>query len=146
MLRFGPNGMNQSWGNRLFTLSEIEYVAIRNKLRKTVITNKDYKSVIRGVRDALIYLDPPYYKRHTSYSENFQEENLIELLNIVSLLNGQNHILYSDIETDISNLLLKANFTKIPAREMRNISPLRTSEFIDEREVLYHNIESRFFK
>jgi len=145
MLRFGPNGMNQSWGNRLYFFEQTDYNIISNKLKKSVLTSVDYKKVIRGINKAVVYVDPPYYVRHTSYEENFEQTDLLKLIELLRLMDGKNDIYYSDIETDTSNLLMNDNFTKVYAKDMRNISPLRSSEFIDEREVLYHNIKSRFF-
>ena len=145
MLRFGPNGMNQSFGNRLFIMKENEYNIIKHKLSKAKIFNTDYQNIIRGRQNSVIYLDPPYFQRHTSYTENFNEDNLIKLIELISYLHHSNNIFYSDIETKISDKLLNLNFTKITAKEMRNISPLRNQEFIDKNEVLYHNIKNRFF-
>lgn len=145
MLRFGPNGMNQGFGNRLYFFTKFEYQTIQQKLKKTKIFNTDYSKIIRGRSDCFIYLDPPYIERPTTYSNDFKEKQLIELIEIISHLNGKNSIFYSDIETKISDSLSNIGFTKITSKEMRNISPLRESEFIEQNEVLYHNIKSRFF-
>ena len=145
MLRFGPNGMNQGFGNRLYFFTKEEHNSIHNKLKKTRIFDVDFSDMLRGAHHSFIYLDPPYIERPTTYSKGFEEQQLIELITLINYLNGQNSIFYSDIETEISDSVLKCGFTKITAKEMRNISPLRESEFIEKNEVLYHNIKSRFF-
>lgn len=145
MLRFGPNGMNQGFGNRLYLFSEEECNFIKRKLSKTKILNGDFGKVMRGVQDAFIYLDPPYVQRPTTYSKKFDNNQLVELITLIHHMHSKNSIFYSDIENEISDTILKLGFTKITTKEMRNISPLRKLEFIEKNEVLYHNIKSRFF-
>lgn len=145
MLRFGPNGMNQGFGNRLYFFSKEDHSFIQKKLKKTKIFNGDYVPVIRGRHLSVIYLDPPYIARPTTYSNTFEEKQLYEMIELILLLRQNNQIIYSDIETKISDMLLSAGFTKISTKNMRNISPLRREEFIEQNEVLYHNIKSKFF-
>lgn len=145
MLRLGYGGMNRGFGNRLYFFTKEEHAHIQKRLKKTKIYNKDYKSIIKELKSTVLYLDPPYIVRPTTYSNKFDEKKLYEMIELISLLAQNNQIVYSDIETKISDTVLNYGFTKISTKNMRNTSSLRSQEFIEQSEVLYHNIKSNFF-
>lgn len=135
MLRFGPNGMNQSFGKRLYTISESDFNSVKIKLQKTVILNKDYKEVIKDSLDSLIFLDPPYFERPTSYSNNFLENDLLEFLNTINHIKKGNEIIYTDIYNNDTKKFINLPF--IETKMIRNTSP--NSRVGTHQEVAYYN-------
>jgi site-specific DNA-adenine methylase len=141
MLRFGPNGMNQSYGNRAYQYyhTENQHLMIRERLNKTEILNLDFfktKSLFEDL-DALFFIDPPYIKRETSYSN-------IEMAEKNSLLNFMKNkdYIYTDIYEENIETFLNCNI-KVLRDKMRNTSPLSDKEKIDNTEVIYTNLTAR---
>lgn len=114
MLRFGPNGMNQSFGNRFYTMDEENFNHIHEVLQKTTIYNCDYKEVLEKYPDAVYFLDPPYFSQDSSYT-GFSEEQFIEFLDLIK----DKEYVYTDILNDYNNKI--ANKQLI--RNMRSTSP-----------------------
>lgn len=135
MLRFGPNGMNQSWGHRLYFFTESDYNNIRKKMEKTVITQGDYKECLKDKKDSLIFLDPPYFLRGTSYTENFTEADTLDFLEILYRCAEENSVIYTDVDSNIVN----GDFLKFTVRRMRSTGP-NTSKDETVDEVCYHNM------
>lgn len=133
MARFGPNGFNQSYGNRLFIPSENEWNNAKKRLEKTELSNLDFFEFLNNLNesesDCLYFLDPPYIKREIGYKtiSNDFYINYIKWIN-----NTKANILYTDIDHNDLNL------NKYELRTMRNISPNRKSEYTD-KEVMFYN-------
>ena len=99
MLRFGPNGMNQSFGNRYYSLDEETFNNIKSRLRKTEIYNLDYKEIIEKYPDACYFMDPPYFSQKSSYA-GFSKEQFkrTQKLAINSLYSTVFWILFYEID------------------------------------------------
>jgi site-specific DNA-adenine methylase len=135
MLRFGPNGMNQSFGNRYYVIPETNYNNIKNRLLKCKITNLSYENIVpKELHSVVMFLDPPYADREISYNHGFDQYKFLEYLKTVSGINS--FIMYTDYENKFSDELLKFGYEKKILRTMRNISPNRSSEFTGN-EVIY---------
>ena len=132
MARFGPNGFNQSYGNRLRLLDETEFNNIKNKLENTEIYNLDFFDFKNNIpANSLLFLDPPYFERQTKNYNIINEEWYNNFIKYCK--NSNNDILYTDVDHD--NL----DWDKITIRErMQNISPNRRDEYTI-KEVMFKN-------
>ena len=139
LLRFSEMGMNQSFGNRLYFLKELDYNIIKNKLRKSQIKNVDYKEIIDNFKDCVMYLDPPYSNTDVSYKQEFKNNDQQILIDKIIKLSKHNKIFYSDLENEISNRLLENNFKNVKTKDIINISPNRKNNNV-RNEVLYYNV------
>jgi len=110
-LRFGPNGMNQSFGNRFYTLTEDTFNDIQSILKKTEIYCGSYKDIM-GM-DGIFFLDPPYFIQPSSYS-GFSEKDIKEFLEIIY----DKEYVYTDILSDFNK-----NLNQKLIREMNSTSP-----------------------
>ena len=133
--RFGPNGFNQSFGERTFCCAGQEYNHIKNKLKKSIITNLSYEQV-HYPKDALVFLDPPYFKRQSSYSNEFCSSQLNTFLDFFK--NKDCNIVYTDIESSESDVLLSQGFNKNIIRDIINTSATTHKE-VTGVEVAYYN-------
>jgi len=114
MLRFGPNGMNQSFGNRYYMIDEKTFSNIKNILEKTTIMNGDYKEVFRLYPDSLFFLDPPYFSQDSSY-KGFTEAQFKEFLDLIK----DKEYIYTDILNEHNSFL----DNKILVRNMSSTAP-----------------------
>jgi DNA adenine methylase Dam len=140
MLRFGPNGMNSSFGKRWFKIDEYSYDKIKYRLSNTIIENMDFKDFVKKYDNDknLIFMDPPYFERPTSYVKNFtNNENLI-FLNFIKNVKGK--IVYTDIYNDEIAKILKWEYENINI--IRNSSPNRKNEETFQ-EVAFYNFEKK---
>jgi DNA adenine methylase/adenine-specific DNA-methyltransferase len=139
-LRFGPNGMNQSFGGRSFIFSNYDYDTIKSKLEFSEIFNTDWINLKYLYKNSILFLDPPYYKRKTSYTNSIDSINeLSTFIDNVLSVSIENKIIYTDIENKISDVLLENGFKKDIIRNVRNSSPNRINEYIQMNEVVYYN-------
>lgn len=141
MFRFGPNGMNQSYGNRSYIIPEESYNIIKEKLNYTTITNLDYKNLgLDKLSNSLLFLDPPYETREMTYNKNF---DLSEFLKYIELINHNNNIIiYTDMENTKSDILLTKGWYKFKIRDMVSTSPNRKSGIEKTgQEVFYTNYD-----
>lgn len=137
ILRFGPNGMNQSYGNREYIISENTFNTCKKILETTEITNISYDNLINfNNKNCIYFFDPPYELRNMPYTHNF---NLYKFIEYLININGKNTlILYTDIENKKSDNLLNYKFNKQIIRIMRSISPNRKiGNEITGNEILY---------
>lgn len=144
MFRFGPNGMNQSWGNRLYIISNDQFNNLKEKLKNTKLMNTQYQKILTNniiYKNCFLFLDPPYVLREMPYNNGF---NLNEFINKLQSLKCENTMIcYTDIENEISDNLLNYGFSKEIIREMQSISPNRKNNEITRNEVMYYK---NFFK
>lgn len=132
MLRFGPNGMNQSFGNRFYTIDEETFNHIHKVLQKTTIYNGDYKIILEKYPDAVYFLDPPYFSQESSYT-GFSEEQFIEFLELIK----DKEYIYTDILNDYN----KDIENKKLIRDMRNTSPSSKKAKTGNLEYIFSSIE-----
>ena len=131
-LRFGPNGMNASFGSRELYLEEDEFNRIKSVLNKTTIYNSDYIEVLEKYKeDAFFFFDPPYASQDSSYASFSLEDLRIFLDNIEGL-----EFLYTDILNDI-NENHPAIKDKRLIREMTSTSPNRKVQENGNMEYLF---------
>lgn len=137
MARFGKNGFNQGWGNRLYIIGEYEYKHIHKVLQRALIYNYSFEDLNKNIlykenEESLFYfLDPPYINRATSYRTLEYEEyqKFIDFLN-----NTKSKWIYTDIEEN------QIKFPYIVLREeMNNTSPLSKKEKLQNKEVAFYN-------
>jgi len=142
LLRFGPIGMNQSFGERFYFFNEGAFNIIKNRLSKTIIENKDYKEI--ELKDSLVYLDPPYFGTDVTYKKQFEKNDLVALIDYIIKNSNSNDIFYSDLENETSDQLLQMGFKKTPTKKIKNVSPNRFVKGFKENktkeEVLYYNV------
>lgn len=135
ILRFGPNGMNQSFGNREYIIPEIMYNDMKNRLnyKNCGICNTSYNCL--NIHDnSVMFFDPPYVNREISYNKKFDQNKFLTFLKNI---NGNHQlILYTDYENEKSDELLNFGFEKEVIRTMRSIAP-STNKLITGNEVLY---------
>jgi len=129
-LRFGPNGMNQSFGGRFYTLNEKEFNSVKHILRKTEISNLPYQNLMDN-DDALYFLDPPYFSQGSSYSE-FSEKDLNEFIEILKV--GKFDFVYTDILNEMNRHL---EFEVI--REMVSTAPSTNKQKNGNMECLFYS-------
>lgn len=112
MLRFGPNGMNQGYGNRCYILDEDTFNNIHNILQRTEIYNGSYKDLLK--EDAFFFFDPPYASQASSYTGfSFQDQE--EFLELIK----DKEYLYTDILNEVNSKLQN----KLVMREMVSTAP-----------------------
>lgn len=112
MLRFGPNGMNQGYGNRCYILDENTFNHIKEILQRTQIYNGSYKDLLE--EDAFFFFDPPYASQASSYT-GFSFEDQQEFLELIK----DKEYLYTDILNDVNSKLSN----KLIIREMACTAP-----------------------
>lgn len=140
MLRFGPNGMNQSFGHKHYIIKENIWNELNSRLKRANIYISDYSKVFdetRNLDNVVYFLDPPYIDRPMTYNNNFDKDRYIKLLiNETCNCNTRKLFLYTDVENSQSDELLKYGWSKEVVRVMRTICPSKHSE-ITHNEVLY---------
>lgn len=132
-LRFGPNGMNQSYGARSYRLDKFQFKHIQDILKKSTITNTSYADLLH--LDATFYYDPPYYSQDSSYV-GFTETDLFIFIDSIQ----NTEFIYTDILNDInSNLICNKEFI----REMISTSPNSPGKLTKNFEYIFSNIEKQ---
>ena len=141
MLRFGPNGMNQGFGNRHYRLSEDTWKHLRRKILQAGLYNTDYLAILdtKVTNNCILFLDPPYEERMMPYSlTSYNRRQLID--KILQIKDNDNIIImYTDIGNSTSDELLHNGFKKICTKLLRNTCPSKSSERTSD-EYLYCNI------
>ena len=112
MLRFGPSGMNQGYGNRCYILDENIFNNIQNILQRTEIYNGSYKDLLK--EDAFFFFDPPYASQASSYTGfSFQDQE--EFLELIK----DKEYIYTDILNNVNSKLPN----RLVLREMVSTAP-----------------------
>ena len=132
MLRFGPKGMNQGYGNRCYILDEINFRRINKILQKTEIYNDSYEEIFKIYTDACYFLDPPYYSQASSYT-GFSKYDLI---NFIQNIKNKEYV-YTDIINDYNSELENKQLI----REMNSTSPLTDKGKNGNLEYIFYNID-----
>ena len=132
LLRFGPSGMNQSWGNRLYKMDRQSFSAVTSKLSRTELMNTSYKNAMLEYEyDAVYFLDPPYYNHDVGY-DGFNLKEFTEFIDFI--------LPYEYIYTDILNEINSNLPQRIKISDMRTVAP-SSSKDISHNEVLFTSIK-----
>lgn len=136
LLRFGPNGMNQSFGHRHYIVTENDWNAMQSKLREASLVKANYLSLlIDSNTKCFIYLDPPYDTKWVDYSYYyFDSDEYVPWLISISKPNVK--IAYSDIDEHWWPKLEQVGWKRVPVKELRNCNP-NSSREITMHEYLY---------
>ena len=138
LVRIGPNGFNQSYGNRFFLVDEVTFNELNRRLNLNVeIISKDYHEVIKenDSPDTLFFLDPPYFMRsEVGYQKTYsKEDDLIKFIDLIKPLQGS--VVYTDIACSTHDAL---GWNLYNTKLLSNISPLRRAES-ESQEVFFSN-------
>lgn len=133
--RFGEFGFNQGYGNRNYTKNydKETHDSIKSRLSRTIITNENFFD-LKFQENSLLFLDPPYIERPSSYSTITNDEfhKFVK-----SLKESPNEILYTDLEhewLDWKYIILR--------NKMITTSPLKVKTMTTGKfEVMYYNYE-----
>jgi len=137
LVRIGPNGFNQSYGNRFFTLTKPEFDEVNRRLQGNVfLVSGDYMKVLDEFDsdEAFFFLDPPYFARNTvGYEKTYEEDDLRKFLEKIKSMKGK--VIYTDIEC---KLHAELGWHKELTKALSNISPNRRVE-TESQEVFFSN-------
>jgi site-specific DNA-adenine methylase len=146
MVRFGPNGFNQGWGNRGIgrnnpseLMNERKYSGINEAYKKIELYNDDYKNIIDSLSgDFILFVDPPYIAKGSgTYSFNQENHNQF----ISKIKNIDKPVIYTDVysETLLDNLG-PGWYVTILRDNMGTGKPGENSKQI-EKEAIYTNVK-----
>lgn len=143
--RFGPNGYNQSYGQRNITKNKMNQILSSIKklhqISDRCVFYNDFEQCIIDKQNSLIMLDPPYIKRNILGSKEWNQSQLYRLLNCLNFnynnLLYTNKIIYFDIQNEISDQYF--NKTIRLENTIKNISPNRKKQNTYEQ-IIYTNI------
>lgn len=79
----------------------IDYIAtVSKRLNNVVIENQDFEHILKTYdrKDALFYLDPPYYQTENYYPDRFMPEDHVRLKKSLEKLEGRFLLSYNDCE------------------------------------------------
>jgi len=125
MLRFGPNGMNQSYGHRRLRIGRNEWEMMRVRILNARISSVSYDRAVPNNEPSLVFLDHPY-PREMTYNRGFDGGRFIEWLVNTEFHKGSTVVFtYMDGYFDME--LRSAGFTKREFRNMNSTSPNRDS-------------------
>ena len=77
----------------------IEYISeVSKRLRMVVIENQDFERILKTYdkKDALFYLDPPYYETEVYYPDRFMPEDHVRLKEALKRIKGKFLLSYND--------------------------------------------------
>lgn len=79
----------------------IEYISeVSKRLRMVVIENQDFERILKTYdkKNALFYLDPPYYEAEKYYPDKFMSEDHLRLKETLGRIKGKFILSYNDCE------------------------------------------------
>ncbi len=79
----------------------IEYIyEVSKRLRMVVIENRDFDRILKiyDKKNALFYLDPPYYETEKYYSDKFMPQDHVRLKEALEKIKGKFLLSYNDCE------------------------------------------------
>lgn len=137
MLRFGPNGMNQSYGNRSNVIGEDDWNEMHSLLADAMLTCCDYKDIpIDG--KCVVFLDPPYEEQSNDlYGRGFSQDEFLTWLKAQVRLHDDCLWMYTDVESDKADSLLNEGFRKIQLRDMVTVAPSKAKGDVTSTEDMY---------
>ncbi|MBC8146850.1 MAG: DNA adenine methylase [Bacteroidetes bacterium] len=144
MSRFGPNGFNQSFGDRgrdaYFTNSSFNI--IKSRLNTIEFEEKNFFNIDTGYfdkSDTVWFLDPPYFNStDTVYGKNFTNNDINGFLDIISNISGK--VIFTHFEDELIDAKLES-WRKVLLRKynVSNISPNTKKQSLNIQEIMYCN-------
>jgi DNA adenine methylase len=138
LLRWGPRGFNQGFGNRgrFLNLTLDEFNTVKKKLQKTQIYNTSYEEIFTEYdkKKSFYFLDPPYIGNLKYYGLIWDENKQLLFLN--KLQTTTSGICYTNINININSERLK-KWNKIKIADLSTIRPGKKHKIQDE--VMYFN-------
>lgn len=137
MARFGPNGFNQSYGNRTGDQYETDqmYVHFHDRLQRATLFNLDFFELLKelGLNESeqFLFLDPPYIRREAAY-ETISNDFYSSFITL--LKNHSGKFIYTDIDEcqlDMPKIILRDS--------MNSTAPSSLKEKTNLTEVAYYN-------
>ncbi len=102
LMRFGPNGFNQGWGNRgvgrregTRSMTRKKFNNIQDAYKKILLSNDDYNVLLNSLDDnSILFVDPPYSEMGSGTYDFSKEESesLIE-----KIKNWSGPVIYTDV-------------------------------------------------
>lgn len=117
----------------------IEYITeVSKRLSMVVIENQDFECILKTYdkKDALFYLDPPYYKAEKYYPDEFMPEDHVRLKERLSRIKGKFLLSYNDCEY-IRELYNEYNIVEV--ERVHNLAPTKEKEKPRYKELLIKN-------
>lgn len=118
LFRVGPNGFNNSYGNRFSYLNEENFIKVINKIKTIEIYNEDYRYFLTNSPDTLYFLDPPYLNngKNAGY-KSFNQEAYKDFISWLNLIQESNFIYTDTLKPE------NEKFNKMIIREYLSIAP-----------------------
>lgn len=97
----------------------IDYLSeVSRRLNEVVIEKQDFERIIKTYdrKDALFYLDPPYYAAEKYYQRNFATEDHTRLKKVLDKINGKFVLSYNDC-VEIKDLYKEYNILEVDRQD-----------------------------
>ena len=101
----------------------VEYIlSVSKRLNTVVIENQDFERILKTYdkKDALFYLDPPYYETEKYYPDRFMPEDHVRLKEALERLKGKFLLSYNDCEYIRE---LYSGYSVVEVERMHNLVP-----------------------
>jgi len=143
MLRFGPHGFNQGWGNRgIENRDFLNFELIQSAYKKISLSNMNFFNLHNNVdnnnRNYIIFMDPPYVSKGSG-TYNFTIDQHNKFIDLIK--NCNKPIIYTDTfsQERLDKLSEHWNF-KVLRETMGSGKPGKSNN--KEREVVYYNFNN----
>jgi site-specific DNA-adenine methylase len=101
MVRFGPNGFNQGWGNRGVgrtepskMMTEEKFNSIKKCYHNIELYNEDFVIFVNRFKSGILFMDPPYVEMESGIY-NFSKTQYDLFLTIIK--NWKDDVIYTDV-------------------------------------------------
>lgn len=143
MLRFGPNGPNQGFGNRgvdKTKVTESYFNSIQMSYANIELRNQDYRQIIsEDLSKKILFLDPPYVEKDSG-TYKFNEDLSNEFLDNIKTISTP--VIYTDILSDKILNILSSSWNYKILRDNIGIGKVgKTKNYASE--VIYWNFKTK---
>lgn len=141
-VRFGPNGFNQSYGNRDLgkRFNEMSYNSLHNTYKSIDICNNDYTKHMVNDKSIVYFLDPPYEMMHSPYTNLFNKNKKDAFISFLTNELKDTKIIYTDAYSiDDWKILKSFGWKRHYLRNMQSIKPGEKNDNDKIIEVMYTN-------
>jgi DNA adenine methylase len=122
LIRFGPNGFNQSSGLRFTPYDKASYIRLHERAQSIDLVCDDFRNV-KVQKGSFVYADPPYMSNPIeTYGSRWTSETLRQTLQLCL----PNTFWYTDTENPVNASFYRqysGSVTQIVLKEMRRQSP-----------------------